>query len=92
MRSTLDINKPYIFSARIRGQQILKLNAFLYKDQATHTNFMNSILSILDWRCRNGGDELIKDFFGTEFYVKFIEDYLDNLCKIETVVASKDKE
>lgn len=77
-------DKPYLFCARIKGSQISKLNALIFGSGVSHTDFINSILNIIDWRCRSGEDDMLRAVFGHEFYMKFIEDYLDNLYKIET--------
>lgn len=74
--------KPYFFCARINANQLHKLNAIMYTSNATHAHFLNSILDVIDWLCRSGQDEILREIAGPEFYARYIENYLENLAEI----------
>ena len=83
--------KPYFFCARIRAAQLLKLNALMYSSGATHADFLNSILNVVDYLCKTGQEDILQKIFGNEFYVKFVDKYLDNLRMIELGQQEKEE-
>lgn len=75
--------KTYSFVARISNSQLKKLNALIYTSEASHADFLNGVLNIFHMLCENGQDEILRKLFGNEFYVRFFQNYLDNLYQIE---------
>ncbi len=55
----------------------------MYTSDSTHAVFLNGILGVFDMLCTTGQDEILRQIFGNEFYMKFFNNYLDNLYQIE---------
>lgn len=87
--SALEKKPLYSFVARINNMQLKKLNALIYTSGASHADFLNGVLNIFDMLSRQGQDEILKSLFGNDFYVRFFENYLDNLHVIENMENGK---
>jgi hypothetical protein len=55
----------------------------MYTSDSSHVVFLNGILNVFDMLCRTGQDEVLRQIFGNEFYMRFFNNYLDNLYQIE---------
>lgn len=81
--------KPYFFCARISPPQFKKLQAFMFTSNASHATFVNGILDIFHMMCETGQEEVLRNMFGNEFYLRFFKNYLDNLYYLESKSIQK---